>query len=71
VVTESRVQIKRKKSKLLVQIKGKMRKSNYSSKTIEAYIYWIKEFILLNNKKHPELLGENEIVFKSYWDIQA
>ena len=34
---------------------------NYSSKTIEAYIYWIKEFIFFNNKKHPELLGENEI----------
>jgi len=45
MATESRVQIKRKKSKLLVQIKEKIQKSNYSSKTIEAYIYWIKEFI--------------------------
>ena len=49
------------KPKLLIQIKDKMRKASYSSKTIEAYTYWIKEFIIFNNKKHPELLGEVEV----------
>lgn len=47
--------------KLLTQIKNKMRASSYSPKTIEAYTHWIKDFILFNNKKHPEKLSKENI----------
>lgn len=47
--------------KLLTQIKNKMRASSYSPKTIEAYTYWIKDFIRFNNTKHPKDLEKENI----------
>jgi integron integrase len=38
-----------------------MHTAGYSSKTIEAYIKWIKEYILFNNKKHPKELGQKNV----------
>ncbi|MEJ2616013.1 MAG: integron integrase [Ignavibacteriaceae bacterium] len=49
------------KIKLLDQIKTVMRVNHYSKRTEEAYIKWIKEFILFNKKIHPVNLGEKEI----------
>ncbi|MGD9659847.1 MAG: site-specific integrase [Porticoccaceae bacterium] len=34
----------------------------YSRRTIDAYLYWIKRFILFHNKAHPSKLGRDEIV---------
>jgi len=34
---------------------------NYSSKTIEAYIYWIVEFIRYSGTKPPEMPGEKDV----------
>ncbi len=47
--------------KLLTRVKQKMRTSNYSPKTIDAYVKWIREFILFNNKKHPSEIEKKEI----------
>lgn len=59
---ENKKYIKKKtKPKLLTEIKNKMRASSYSSKTIEAYTHWIKNFILFNNKKHPKELEKENI----------
>jgi len=33
----------------------------YSKRTIETYIYWIKDFILHNNKRHPADIGDTEV----------
>lgn len=52
---------KRNKQKFLSEIRNKMRTAGYSSKTIEAYTKWIKEFILFNNKKHPKDLKEKNV----------
>jgi hypothetical protein len=30
-------------------------------KTEEAYVYWIRRFILFHNKQHPRDLGASEI----------
>ncbi|MCB9211762.1 MAG: integron integrase [Ignavibacteriales bacterium] len=35
--------------------------SSYSTKTIDAYTKWIKEFILFNNKKHPRELNKAHV----------
>jgi site-specific recombinase XerD len=34
---------------------------NYSRRTIDSYIYWIKYFIVFNGKQHPSQLGDTEI----------
>jgi integron integrase len=49
------------KVKLLDQVKIEMRTNHYSRKTEESYIAWIKQFIIFNNKRHPNELGKEEI----------
>jgi integron integrase len=34
---------------------------HYAKRTVEAYLYWIKRFILYHDKKHPRYLGKNEV----------
>ena len=38
-----------------------MRAAHYSKSTEESYASWIKQFILFNNKTHPEKLDAEEI----------
>jgi len=49
------------KPKLLDQVRNNLRVKHYSKKTEEAYTSWIKQFIIFNNKTHPEKLGKEEI----------
>lgn len=49
------------KVKLLDQIRITLRTNHYSQKTEECYISWIKQFIIFNNKIHPDKLGTEEI----------
>ncbi len=49
------------KPKLLDQVRAHLRVNHYSKKTEEAYTNWIKQYILFNNKTHPEKLGAEEI----------
>lgn len=59
------------KPKLLDQVRAFLRVRHYSPKTEEAYVRWIKEFILFNNKTHPENLGKDEIQnFLNYLTIE-
>ena len=50
-----------KKPRLIEQIKTVMRVRHYSKRTEETYINLIRDFILFHEKKHPLLLGANEI----------
>jgi integron integrase len=49
------------KLKLLDQVRVTLRTNHYSRKTEESYTSWIKQFIIFNNKIHPEKLGKEEI----------
>ncbi|NCS82071.1 MAG: integron integrase, partial [Ignavibacteria bacterium] len=49
------------KVKLLDQVSITLRTNHYSKKTEEAYLSWIRRFILFNNKKHPAEMGAEEI----------
>jgi len=53
--------IETNKPKLLTEIRNKMRASSYSIKTIDAYVYWIKDYILFNNTKHPKDLEKESV----------
>ena len=39
--------------KLLEQVQERLRLKHYSSRTEERYIYWIRQYILFHNKRHP------------------
>jgi integrase len=49
------------KPKLLDQVRIFMRARRYSLRTEEAYLDWIRRFILFHGKRHPRDLGEQEI----------
>jgi integrase len=52
---------KANKPKFLDQIRQLMRLRHYSRRTEEAYIGWIRRYILFHNKRHPRDLGESDI----------
>ncbi len=39
--------------KLLDQIRGILRREHYAIRTENAYVNWIKRFIIFHNKRHP------------------
>lgn len=47
--------------KLLDQVRDPIRKRHYSICTEEAYINWIKRYILFHGKRHPTDTSEKEI----------
>ncbi|MFQ3632430.1 phage integrase N-terminal SAM-like domain-containing protein, partial [Roseiflexus sp.] len=47
--------------KLLDQVRDILRAKHYSYRTEEAYIDWIRRFILFHNKRHPAEMGTPEI----------
>jgi integron integrase len=48
-------------SKLLDQVRHIIRLKHYSIRTEQAYIHWIKQFILFHNKRHPADMAEPEV----------
>jgi hypothetical protein len=49
------------KPKLLDRVRIFMRARRYSLRTEQAYLDWIRRFILFHGKRHPSELGEQEI----------
>jgi len=48
-------------SKLLDQVRDQCRSRHYSIRTEEAYLKWIREFIVFHCKRHPSMMGATEI----------
>jgi integron integrase len=48
-------------SKLLEQIRERIRLRHYSRRTEEAYVAWARRFILFHSKRHPSELGREEV----------
>jgi hypothetical protein len=49
------------KPKLLDEIRSFMRARRYSLRTEQAYLDWIRRFILFHGKKHPNDMAEEEL----------
>ena len=49
------------KPKLLDQVRHKIRLKHYSIRTEQAYVDWIKHFILFHHKHHPVSMGAPEV----------
>lgn len=50
-----------KPRKLLDRVRDAIRLKNYSYKTEQAYIHWIKKYIFFHHKKHPRDMGKPEL----------
>ena len=50
-----------KTPRLLDQVRAAMRTAHYSLRTEEAYVGWIRRFILWHGKRHPIEMGEAEV----------
>jgi len=50
-----------RKPRLLDQVREAIRTRHYSQRTEEAYVGWIKRFILFHGKRHPTEMGKPEI----------
>jgi len=49
------------KPKLLQQVRDVVRRKQYSIRTEQVYVDWIKRFILYHKKRHPREMGEEEV----------
>jgi len=55
------VQLAAPPPKLLDQVRAAVRVRHYSIRTEEAYVGWVRRFILFHGKRHPRELGKKEI----------
>lgn len=47
--------------KLLDRVRDAVRVRHYSRRTEEAYVLWIRRFILFHGKRHPSSMGAEEV----------
>ena len=52
--------------RLLARVRDKIRLRHYSIRTEQAYVDWIRRFILFHGKRHPAALGDGTV---SYIDL--
>jgi integrase len=47
--------------RLMEQVRAKIRARHYSRRTEDAYVHWIRRFIVFHRRRHPRELGAQEI----------
>jgi hypothetical protein len=47
--------------RLLDQLRDRLRLRHYSLRTEQAYIHWVKRYILFHGKRHPTEMGKAEV----------
>lgn len=58
--------------RLLDQMRGRLRVKHYSIRTEQAYVDWVRRFILFHGKRHPRDLGPQEVeAFLTHLAAQA
>lgn len=57
----------RRKSPFLESVRAMCSRLGYSDRTAAVYRYWIKQYILFHNKKHPRELGKPDIEAYLTW----
>ena len=58
-------------SPFLMEIANAIRRRHYSIRTEQAYVDWVRRFILFHGKRHPSEMGEQEVAdFLSYLAVE-
>ena len=60
-ITHEELAKSQRPKKLLDRVRGAIRVKHYSIRTEEAYVSWIKRYILFHDKRHPKEMGVPEI----------
>ena len=47
--------------KLMERVRHAIRLRHYSHRTEEAYVYWIRRYIVVHRKQHPSAMGAPEV----------
>src|SRR5687768_12891597 len=47
--------------RLLEVVRRRLRERRYSSRTEEAYVAWIRRYVIFNDRRHPRDLGADDI----------
>ena len=55
------------KPRLLDRVRSALRTHHYSRRTEEAYVAWIRRYILFHGKRHPSDMGAPEITRFLSW----
>jgi hypothetical protein len=50
-----------KPQKLLDRVRSAIRLRHYSPRTEEAYVGWIRRFVIFHHKRHPTEMGDSEV----------
>ena len=53
---------RRRGPRLLTRVRRAIRLRHYSRRTEKAYVGWIKRFIFFNGTRHPDEMGEHEVM---------
>jgi hypothetical protein len=53
--------MEKRPKRLLDQVREAIRVKHYSIRTEEAYVSWIRRYILFHNRRHPREMGVSEI----------
>jgi integron integrase len=65
------LQEKREPPRLLDRVRQALRVRHMSKRTEEAYVQWIRRYILFHEKRHPSEMGEREInTFLTYLAVE-
>ncbi len=56
-----------KAPRLLEDVRAAIRARHYSRRTEEAYVHWIRRFIVFHGRRHPRELGAEEIAAFVTW----
>lgn len=57
----TRTPVRSLQPRLLDQVRARMRRLGLAKRSEEAYVSWIRRFILANDKRHPKEMGEAEV----------
>ncbi|MEC5388312.1 integron integrase [Uliginosibacterium sp. H3] len=58
---EEETDVELPRPRLLDQVRDRLRLKHYSIRTEQAYLGWIKRFILFHGKRHPREMGKAEV----------
>jgi integrase len=47
--------------RLLERLREAIRARHYSARTAEAYVFWVRKYVLFHGRRHPDRLGPAEI----------
>jgi integron integrase len=56
-----------RKYRLLELVRRRMRELRYRPRTIEAYVFWIRRFVLFHDRRHPRDLGREDVARFLSW----